>query len=91
MKRPENLRPSKIYVTNRSAKRIEEMKAVHARIGFQMPIVYYGESSTNNNDEVVSRLKPGSMVINATGLGKDAPGSPLSNVAEFPQDACPLS
>ena len=26
-----------------------------------------------------ARLKPGSLVINATGLGKDAPGSPLSD------------
>ncbi len=32
------------------------------------------------------RLKPGSMVINATGLGKDAPGSPITGGAAFPQD-----
>jgi shikimate 5-dehydrogenase len=85
MKQPEDRRPSKIYVTNRSAKRVAEMKAVHERIGFRIPIEYYGESSTENNDAVVDRLKPGSMVVNATGLGKDAPGSPISDAAEFPQ------
>ena len=26
------------------------------------------------------------MVVNATGLGKDAPGSPLTDSARFPQD-----
>ena len=30
-------------------------------------------------------LKPGSLVINATGLGKDAPGSPLTDEAVFPE------
>ena len=30
-------------------------------------------------------LKPGSLVINATGLGKDAPGSPLTDAADFPE------
>jgi len=85
MKQPEDLRPCKIYVTNRSAKRIEDMKAVHNRIGFHIPVEYFGESSTETNDRVIGRLKPGSLVINATGLGKDAPGSPISDRAEFPQ------
>ena len=30
-------------------------------------------------------LKPGSLVINATGLGKDAPGSPLTDAAPWPE------
>jgi shikimate 5-dehydrogenase len=34
---------------------------------------------------VVARLAPGSLVINATGLGKDAPGSPLTEAAVFPE------
>ena len=29
----------------------------------------------------------GSLVINATGLGKDRPGSPLTDAALFPEDA----
>ena len=32
----------------------------------------------------MSQLKPHSMVIDATGLGKDAPGSPITNAAQFP-------
>jgi len=33
---------------------------------------------------VLAGLKPGSLVINATGLGKDAPGSPLTYDGVFP-------
>src|SRR5690606_29382675 len=36
-------------------------------------------------DEVCSKLPPGSLVVNATGLGKDAPGSPLTDAAVFPE------
>jgi shikimate 5-dehydrogenase len=36
---------------------------------------------------VLASLKPGSLVINATGLGKDTPGSPLTDQAVFPEAA----
>ena len=29
-------------------------------------------------------MNPGSLVVNATGLGKDAPGSPITDGAQFP-------
>jgi len=32
-------------------------------------------------------LKPHSVIVNATGLGKDRPGSPLSDACEFPRDS----
>ena len=38
------------------------------------------------NDEYVGKLPPGSMVINATGMGKDTPGSPLTNNCPWPQN-----
>ena len=37
-------------------------------------------------DHLVEALRPCSLVVNATGLGKDAPGSPVSDDAAFPQD-----
>ena len=36
------------------------------------------------NDEILFGLPPGSVVINATGMGKDTPGSPLTGDALFP-------
>ena len=38
------------------------------------------------NDRLVGALPPGSVVINATGLGKDRPGSPVTDEVCFPQD-----
>lgn len=38
-------------------------------------------------DALLEALPPGSLVVNATGMGKDRPGSPLSDTAKFPEDA----
>ena len=84
MKQDEGKRPSRILVTNRSEKRLDEMKEVHSTMDCPIPVQYFLCPTPEINDEVVSRLEEGSMVINATGLGKDAPGSPLTDAAEFP-------
>lgn len=38
-------------------------------------------------DEVLSELAGGALIVNATGKGKDRPGSPLSDDVVFPLDA----
>jgi shikimate 5-dehydrogenase len=38
------------------------------------------------NDEVMVGLPEGSVVINATGLGKDRPGSPITDEGLFPHE-----
>ena len=52
-----------------------------------VPIQYLTVDEPSKNDKVLSKLKPYSLVINATGLGKDRPGSPLSNEALFPHNS----
>jgi shikimate 5-dehydrogenase len=79
-------RPSRIIVANRSPGRLEEMKAIHRRIRCDLPTEYHHAPCAGYSDEVLGRLRPGSLVINATGLGKDAPGSPLTGAAVFPQN-----
>lgn len=78
--------PARIWVTNRSKPRLDEMRRIHERINPGIDVVYRHCPTAVENDEVVSRLKPGSLVVNATGLGKDAPGSPLTDAAQFPQN-----
>ena len=41
--------------------------------------------SADDNDAQVSALSPHSLVINATGMGKDVPGSPVTADVEFPE------
>lgn len=38
-------------------------------------------------DELVAAAAPGSLVVNATGMGKDRPGSPLTDRATYPAGA----
>jgi shikimate 5-dehydrogenase len=80
-------RPSKIIVANRSPGRLEEMKEIHRRIGCDVPVEYHHVPSPQQSDALLMRLRPRSLVINATGLGKDSPGSPLTDAAVFPADA----
>jgi shikimate 5-dehydrogenase len=77
--------PSAIVVTNRSPARLEHMKAVHQGINPGIPMRYVLADTAPKNDAVVGALPPRSMVVNATGLGKDAEGSPLSDAVVFPE------
>jgi len=79
-------RPDRIVVANRSTPRLDEMRHIHAQLKPSVPIEYVHVPKPELADALCARLKPGSLVINATGLGKDAPGSPLSDAAVFPPD-----
>jgi shikimate 5-dehydrogenase len=79
-------RPSKIIVANRTPGRLEEMKELHLRMGCELPVEYRLAPTPRHSDEILGNLPPASLVINATGLGKDAPGSPLTDAAVFPQN-----
>ncbi|MGA2486925.1 MAG: shikimate dehydrogenase [Roseiarcus sp.] len=79
-------RPSRIVVSNRSAARLEEIQRIHRELDAGVPVDYVLAPKDVDNDAVVAKLKPGSLVVNATGLGKDAPGSPASNAVQFPEN-----
>ena len=79
-------RPSRIVVSNRSQPRLDHIREIHAQIGADVPVDYVLAPTPADNDRVLEGLKPSSLVINATGLGKDAPGSPLTSDGVFPQD-----
>lgn len=84
---PPDNRPSRIVVSNRSRPRLSAIEKIHARINTGIPVEYHHCPRTPDNDRIVERLEPASLVVNATGLGKDAPGSPLSGNARFPDRA----
>lgn len=84
--KPKSEWPARIVVTNRSQGRLDEMQEIHTRINPGIPTEYHLCPKPEDNDAVVNRLPRGSMVVNATGLGKDAPGSPLTDAARFPDE-----
>ncbi|MER8523379.1 shikimate dehydrogenase [Mesorhizobium sp. M1076] len=79
--------PARIIVSNRSQHRLDEIARVHRQIDSAVPIDYVLAPEPEANDAVVSSLPPASLIINATGLGKDAPGSPLSDAVRFPEQS----
>ena len=79
-------RPSKIVVTNRSKPRLEHMKEIHTGLNSGVPTKYHFCPTFEENDVVVAQMPEHTLVINATGLGKDVPGSPLTDAAVFPKN-----
>jgi shikimate 5-dehydrogenase len=79
-------RPARIVVTNRSAPRLEQVQKLGRELGSDVPIECVHTPGSADNDAQAARLQPRSLVINATGLGKDAPGSPFTNQVRFPGD-----
>ncbi len=84
---PADDRPSRIIITDRSPHRLAEMQAFHAKLGASVLVDYHLVVTSADTDRLMETLPIGSLVVNATGLGKDAPGSPLSSAAMFPINA----
>ena len=78
-------RPTRIVVSDLNALRLKELEALCRRLGNEIPVVFHNAWSAEDNDAIVGALKPFSMVINATGLGKDTAGSPITSAAIFPR------
>lgn len=79
--------PGAITVTARRDASLDEMRKVHAEIGFAIPVRYTLAPTPEEADAVVAKVPAHSMVVNATGLGKDGPGSPVSDAVVYPENA----
>ena len=78
-------RPRRIVVSDVDARRLDSLRRFHGGLGSDVPVEYVLAGSAERNDAVLHGLPPGSLVVNATGLGKDRPGSPLGPEARFPR------
>lgn len=76
--------PTRIHLTNRSAPRLAE--AVRILSTLRVPMTFHMCPTPELNDKIMDMVPPGSLIVNATGLGKDRPGSPLTDAANWPQD-----
>lgn len=78
--------PSRIIVTALHESALRHARALHERCGINPRLLSYEITSTSSQgDALIGSLPPGSLVVNATGMGKDRPGSPISDAAELPE------
>lgn len=78
--------PRSITITGVDEKSLAEMRSIHDKIGLSMPIQYCLTTSPFMTDAIVANLAPRSLIVNATGLGKDRPGSPTTDAVCFPME-----
>ncbi len=79
-------RPEKIVVTARRQSAIDQLKAIHAARGTRADAIdYVLTPAPQDADAVIAAQPAGTVVANATGMGKDTPGSPLTDAVLFPE------
>ncbi|WP_028389947.1 shikimate dehydrogenase family protein [Bacillus cihuensis] len=79
--------PSKVVIANRSQPRLDEIARIVQEINPDVEAEYHLTPEQGQNDDLLAQLKPHSLIINSTGLGKDRPGSPLTDSCGFPEES----
>ncbi len=77
-------RPERIVVVNRSRPRLDSMRSMVEELSPQFRVEYVESTDPARNDEIMAAMPEHSVVINATGMGKDSPGSPVTDACRFP-------
>ncbi|MGH2986211.1 MAG: shikimate dehydrogenase [Solirubrobacterales bacterium] len=77
-------RPRRIVVTDTAGDRLDHLREIGARLGCGQALELR-IAADGVHDELLAGLPAGSLVVNATGMGKDGPGSPLADAAVFPR------
>lgn len=80
--------PARVTVTARTQDKLDHLREVHRQHGTRADFIRYVVTETPEEaDALVAATPAGSVIANATGLGKDRPGSPLTDAVVFPQQA----
>lgn len=79
-------RPEKFIAVNRSPGKLDHMREMVAKFDTDIQVEYVHNSDPSKNDAVMVPLPDHSIVINATGMGKDTPGSPVTDAGVFPKN-----
>ncbi len=80
-------RPKRFIVVNRSQGRLDHLQSMVSTQTTDIEFEYICNSDPRRNDAIMVTMPPGTIVINATGMGKDTPGSPITDDGIFPEHA----
>lgn len=78
-------RPERFVVVNRSQPRLDHMRRMVEEVGTDIVVEYVHNNDPGVNDELMAAMPDHTIVINATGMGKDIPGSPVTDDGLFPR------
>ncbi|MGC0363471.1 shikimate dehydrogenase [Rhodococcus sp. 27YEA15] len=80
--------PSEVICLARTQKRLDHQRELHEKAGIDNGLYRYVVSAgTDDVDALLTELPAHSLVVNATGMGKDRPGSPVGEHGLFPEQA----
>lgn len=78
------LPPAHFVLVDNDPYRLEIARAIVARLDSTCAVDLLCHTEPEPNDALVAAAPAGSLIINATGLGKDRPGAPVTARAAFP-------
>jgi len=78
--------PKRLTLVDVSSQRLDHAREIHSHLQTNIQFEYILNAESAKNDALLAALPLGSVVINATGMGKDLPGSPITDSAIFPQN-----
>ncbi|MCJ7694365.1 MAG: hypothetical protein MUO40_02970, partial [Anaerolineaceae bacterium] len=80
-------RPKRFTFINRSQGRLDHALAMVKNLDTDIEIVTIQNSDPEVNDRIMTEFPDYSVIINATGMGKDTPGSPITWKGQFPKNS----
>ncbi len=78
-------RPRRFTFVNRSQGRLDHAQEMVGQLDTDIEIEYIQNVDPVVNDTIMQGFPPYSIIINATGMGKDTPGSPITWEGRFPE------
>lgn len=79
-------RPYEVIISDPDRSRLAHIESIKSRLNPDIPMRLIEIENEHTNDRILEAIPSGSLVVNATGLGKDRPGSPLTRPG-FPEQA----
>ncbi len=78
-------RPRHFTFVDVDAQPLAHVRSMVQKLPTDIAFHYVQHTTAQQNDTLLAELPPSSVIINATGMGKDRPGSPITDQAQFPQ------
>jgi len=85
LEQPPDNRPARIILTGRTPARLDHLTACLQSMDTEEIVECRHVTGSEDHDHMLSELSDWSLVANATGMGKDRPGSPITDRAPFPE------